>query len=302
VRHFVTALIVVAGLPGHAIAQDPEECEPLLLRAPYESTPAVSAPGVTLGAPIRVKYPEGYFEDPVIAADPATSIVVFEGDDSGPEVPGTARAIGDSLVFTPDAPYAPDTRYAGVAFGLDADFVFNFRTGSSFDMGPPQLGPLQEVVATRIDEDSCDAASGSYRIDVSFGGATDDGPPGDIEYLLYLSRGPEVDAPELRAVLRNQSAGDQIMAFIAEASEVASPVCVSIVAVDGVGNLDDTAAPLCDDPIQGSFFEPLCSASPGQSSSGPIAWLALVAVVLFWRRRTPRSRAGLWVRPRSDIT
>jgi uncharacterized protein (TIGR03382 family) len=281
----VVAAVVLASLPGLATAQDPPECDDPLLRAPYEITPAVSAPGVTLGAPIRVKYPEGYFDDPVIGADPRTSIVVFEGDESGPEVRGTARAVGDSLVFTADAPYRSETRYAGVAFGLDADFSFNFRTGESFDLGPPQMGVLQEITATRVEDDSCDAPVGSYRIDVSFGGATDDGPPGDIEYLLYLSRGPEVEAPELVQTLRNQSAGDQIMAFVAEASEVASPICVSVVAVDGVGNVDDTARPLCDDPIQGSFFEPLCSASPERSSNPPLVGLALVAWVLF-RRRT----------------
>jgi len=285
-----SALLIVlsaALLPSAALAQDPPpECDGPILRAPFEITPAVSAPGVTLGAPIKVQYPAGYFEDPIIGADPATSIVVFVGDESGPEVPGTARAIGDTLVWTADAPFEQSTRYAGVAFGLDADFAFNFRTGLSFDLGPPQLGALAELAATRNEEDSCDAPAGSYRIDVSFGGAVDDGPPGDIEYLLYLSRGPEVDEPQLRNAVRNQSEGDQVMAFTAMASEVASPICVTVIAVDGVGNVDDTVPPLCDDPIQGSYFEALCSATPGRGRTPPVSWaLALIFVVLLRRAR-----------------
>jgi uncharacterized protein (TIGR03382 family) len=289
VRVFAVAVALIA-VPGAAAAQDPDECEDPLVREPLEITPAVSAPRVTLGAPIVVRYPEGYFEDPVIGADPATSIVVFEDDESGPEVPGYARAVGDSLVFTPDEPFRPSSVYAGIAFGIDADLPFNFRTGTSFDLGPPEAGALLEMSATKIEEDSCDATAGSYRIDVSFGGATDDGPPGDIEYLLYLSRGPEVDAPQLRAKLRNQSDGDQIMAFIAEPSEVASPICVSVVAVDGVGNVDDTAAPLCDDPIQGSFFEPLCSAAPTRGGATPLATFGVAVLLLARRRRRRRDR------------
>ncbi len=284
VRALVLAIPLVA-VSAVAAAQDAGTCVGSDLRAPLEITPAVGAPNVTLGAPIEVRYPPGYFDDPVIGADPTTSIVVFEGSESGPMVTGRSRAVGDILVFTPDEPFAPGTIYVGTAFGLDADFPFNFRTGSSFDLMPPVAGSVLEMTATKIEEDSCDATAGSYRIDVSFEGATDDGPPGDIEYLLYLSRGPEVDAPQLRARLRNQSAGNQIMAFIAEPSEIASPVCVSVVAVDGVGNVDDSATPLCDDPIQGSFFEPLCSASPGRTGDLPQPVWALALLALVLRRR-----------------
>lgn len=272
-----------------ALAQEPDECEDPVLRAPIEVTPAVGAPNVTLGAPIKVRYPEGYFEDPVIGADPATSIIVFLGDDTGPMVTGFARAVGDTLVFTPDASFEPGARYSGTAFGLDADFDFSFRTGSNFDIRPPSLGSILSMAATQNGEESCDTPAGSYRVDVSFEAATDDGPPGDIEYQLYLSRGPEVEEPQLRARVRNQSAGEQIMAFIATGEEVASPICVSVLAIDGVGNVTESPNPYCDDPIQGSFFEPLCSAAPASpgSPSVPAGATVLFAVLLagFRRRR-----------------
>ncbi|RLB48651.1 MAG: hypothetical protein DRJ42_22705 [Deltaproteobacteria bacterium] len=284
----VSGAWVVTQSPAPASAQIPEECEEPVIRAPIEVTPAVGAPNVTRGAPIKVRYPEGYFEDPVIGADPATSILVFLGDDTGPEVPGYARAVGDTLVFTPDAPFESMTRYAGIAFGIDADFNFSFRTGFGFDIGPPTLGAILNMSSTRIEEDSCDALAGSYRVDVSFDAADDDGPLGDIEYQLYLSRGPEVDAPQLRARVRNQSTAEQIMAFIASPEEVASPICVSVIAVDGVGNVTETRDAFCDDPIQGSFFEPLCSAAPGAPGSRPgvpgaLAFLAVLLLVI--RRR-----------------
>jgi hypothetical protein len=194
-------------------------------------------------------------------------------------VPGAISVIGDVLVFVPDTVFEPRTRYEGTAFGFDSDFDFRFTTGSVFDAAPPTFDALTSMSSSRIEEASCDAPDGGYRIDVSFPAASDDGPPGDIEYFLFLTRGPSVEAPLLKKRARNQTPGEVIMAFVLDPSEASSPICVSVLAVDGVGNVSGGDDVICDDPIEGSFFEPLCSVSSvGVRPSAP-PWLALSAIV-----------------------
>ncbi len=280
---FVAATgIGAAGVPASAAAQS--GCDDPPTRAPLEITPAVGASGVTLGAPIKVRYPDGYFEDPLIGADPLTSIEVTL---DGAPWPGAIHVIGDTLVYIPDPPFEPSVEYEGVATGIDAVLPFHFRTGRTFDLGPPVLGEITSLSSARVDAPTCEVPDGGYRIDVTFEAATDDGPPGDIEYLLYLTRGPEVDQPELETRVRNLSPGEVVMAFLVPAAEVAAPICVSVIAVDGVGNVDDDGRPYCDDPVKGNFFAPLCSATPGRGpfEAGGTACVSLALLVLFARRR-----------------
>ena len=73
------------------------------------------------------------------------------------------------------------------------------------------------------------------------------------------------------------------MAFVLSPEEAVSPGCVVVHAVDGVGNVDDDMEPECFEPVQGNFFEPLCSASRVEGRH----WLSwgLLALVLRRRRR-----------------
>jgi len=257
-------------------------------RGPIEVTPAVRATGVTLGAPVKVRYTTGYFEDPSIDADPSTAISLMLASTLDP-VPGEVDVIGDTLVFVPDFPLGARVTYVGSARSVDRTLEFQFTTGASFDVGPPDLVELTSMTSARVGE-TCEAPDGGYRIDVAFDPANDDGPPGDIEYFLYMSRGPEVESPVLVGRARNVAPTEVIMAFVVEPAQVVSPICVTVHALDGAGNVDDDTPPLCGDPIKGNFFEPLCSAWRGRGAGSPvpIGIYAMLLGLTVWRRRGVR--------------
>ncbi len=275
------------------------DCPTSAGRGPLRLTPSSGAAGVTLDAFIKVEYSQGYFGDPSIGADPASSISVTSSD-TGAAVPGQVQVIGDDLIFTPNRLLDADARYEGVAHGIDFDLPFNFRTGSAIDMAPPTMGTILKAGSSQVSH-SCEAPDGGYRIDVSFRPATDDGPLGSIEYLLYLSRGKNVGAPKLMARLRNFTADPSAtitMAFILTTSDASEPVCMVVRAVDGVGKTDTGDQHICFDPIQGNFFAPMCTitaagASPrGTGAGGGAGACAIVlgGLVLTRRRRGRRAR------------
>lgn len=285
----VTAFALVSLCWGPARAQDGGvlECDDALLRGPQEVTPATNASGVTLDAPVKVLFSPGYFEIPGI--DPASIIEVrrcgellpVECETLGELVAGEVQVIGDrTLYFLPARILAPGEQYAGVVRGIDQDLSIAFRTGFSVDTGPPQLSRVDTPTTSQVGT-SCEAPMGGYRVDVSFPPATDDGSPGSIEYLLYLTRGAGIEAPELRRRARNFSTGLVTMAFVLAPEEATSPVCVVVHAVDGVGNVDRDMEPRCFEPITGDYFEPVCSASTAPSGA---LWLLLVAWAVRRRR------------------
>ncbi|MEM9192636.1 MAG: hypothetical protein AAGF12_25905 [Myxococcota bacterium] len=293
-RYLTLAVLASLVSPGLASAQGDEECEDPVVQGPEEATPAFGVRGVTLGAPVRIRYTDGFFTGGVFEGDPA-EIFSLRLAETGELVPGRVEVILDTLIFTPDAPYLPMTEYEAVALGTGGS-AFNptFVTGDAFDTGPPDFGNISDVRAFEQDR-SCDAPNGGFRIDVTFEAATDDGPDGDIEYLLYLSRGPNVEAPELQRRVRNQTPGGVIVAFNLEPEDAVSPICVAVHAVDGVGNVDDDGQPRCEDPIQGNFFEPLCAVeAPGVAGAAPYGALGLLVVMGVGRilRRRSACRRG----------
>ncbi len=282
-------LLSVSACWGRAQAQDAgvTGCDEVLTRGPLEVTPATNATGVTLDAPVKVRFSPGYFELPGV--DPASLIELrrcgelsaVECETLGEPVAGEVQVIGDrTLYFVPAHDLSPRELYAGVVRGIDQDLGIAFRTGFSADVGPPQLGTVDTPTTAQVGP-SCEAPAGGYRVDVSFEPATDDGSAGSIEYLLYLTRGGGLEAPELRRRARNFSTGLVTMAFVLSPEEAASPVCIVVHAVDGVGNVDADMEPRCFEPITGDYFEPACNA--GAAGSG--GWLGLLGVLLFRRRR-----------------
>lgn len=288
---FLPVAVLLVSLPAVARAQDEEGCDDVPSRRPLVVTPTPGGVGATLEAPVRVRYSPGYFDDPTVRIPPEESLYLWRCEDgdsaceSGDPVSGGVEVIGDELVFRPVAPFEPDTLYGGIARGVDGDIPFTFRTGRFFDMGPPEFGGILKVGSDWV-EHECDAPEGGYRIDVKVDRAVDDGPGGDIEYFLYLTRGPEVEAPQLRARQRNFSGEDGIpMAFVLEPSEAVSPICIAVHAVDGVGNVAESD-PHCFDPIEGNFFEPLCAVSaPGTASGARWALLGILPIGLLIARR-----------------
>ena len=291
------ALAVLAGAaPAVALAQDePGEClDPP--RAPIEVTPASGSGGVTLDAPVLVRYADGYFGPDGPGGRPASLLRVWrcEGGcgsvcsrEEGLPVPGTVQRLGDTLAFLPEDALDPSSAYVGRAEGVDGSLDFAFCTSSRLDSGPPSFGDIDEASSAVVGA-TCDLPDGGFRIGVFFEPASDDGPPGSIEYRLYQTRGEEISAPVLVDRVRNFATDVITMSFLLPQDHAATPICVQVVAVDGVGNVTQGSAERCLDPVTRVAFEGLCSVStPGAATSPP--WpLALALLVLAWRRARAR--------------
>lgn len=268
---------------GPVRAQDAGTCDPSPQESgPVEVSPASQAQRVALNAWVQVRYSPGALAgvlrpDELIEVSRCASLT---GPCSSDPVSGRVQAIGDVLFFVPDSPWLATARYAGIARGLDFDLEFGFQTGERNDDLAPQFNGVTDVSTARTPA-RCESPDGGYRVDVRFQPATNtDGSPGSLEYLLYLVRGPTVDAPELRSRLRNFSTGsrDEItMAFVLSPEEASAPVCIVVHAVDGVGHVDSSMSPYCFEPVSELFFEGLCSAggdpAPGFGALVVVGWL-----------------------------
>ena len=148
--------------------------------------------------------------------------------------------------------------------------------------------------ATSVPVDiACESPEGGYRVEVQFPPALDDGPAGSLEYWLYLSRGAEQGAPVVRSRARGYRAQVITMAFVLTPEEAAEPICVDIVAVDGVGRISNGQATACLDPYDRSYFSGLCAVAgaTSDSSHGPTLWL-LLAAMMVGRRKYSREQRG----------
>ena len=270
--------------------------EPVARQA-VEVFSADNANGVSLDAPVRARYSPGYFGPGGPGGDPTTMITLLQCPSSGAScstldcvdgegefVPGRVQVLGDELIFVPDVDWQSGTAYRGIARGVDATLEFTFCTGTSDDAGPAELGTINSVTSTIVDEERCDAPRGSYRISVFFPPATEFGPPGSVEYLLFQTRGTGIDGPVLRDRVRNFATDEIPMAFALPPEQATSPICVTVAAVDGVGNVDyadNEGGEVCVDPVQGNFFEPLCSVSaPGTRARWTLV-LAAAGFIVF---------------------
>lgn len=271
------------------------DCDEPPFRGPLEVTPASGAGGVTIDARVKVRYGDGTLGpelDPTSLielrlCDPAD---IFNCDTTGELVPGRAQIVGDRWVFfVPSGDLVPSSQYAGIARGAEGDFEFTFRTGTGRDLSPPRLGNVDAPSTARVDR-PCEGGRG-YRVDVRFDGATDDGPQGSIEYLLYLTRGATVEAPELRARVRSLATAETTMAFSLSDAEAVAPVCFVVHAVDGLDRVDADMEPVCFEPVQGTYFA-ACSASPGGAGAGGFGALVLGGALVAMGRRRLRGRRG----------
>jgi len=282
--------VALSGLFGASVARGDDagidDCAPPAELGPLEFFPASSANGVALNSAVRVRYTPGFFE---IWRDPLTRLLEVRDDADAP-VAGTLERLGDTLVFRPDVPWRPNSQYEGTAFGIDIlQTRFRFRTGNRNDVLPPVFDGTPTISPAVVDARAC-VDDGGYRIDVTIAPATDsDGAEGDIEYLLFQTRGPQLERPLLRSRARNFAGISIPLAFTLTPSEAVSPVCIAILAVDGVGHT--VSGPTrCVDPIQGNFFAPLCSVSApgaprGVASSMSVALLGAALAAVLARRR-----------------
>jgi hypothetical protein len=306
VRCVAPVLALLLAAPG-ARAQDgglPEECFDDEVLVPQEVFPAVNAQQVNLDAPLRVRYTAGTFEELPGLSPRSLLTVVRCADPDGfdpcladPEepVPGLVQVLGDELVFLPDGGWQPESRYSGLARGPDGeDLLLGFRTGVSLDVDPPSwprsFDVLTEPTSTPREDGPCGEVGG-FRIATSFEPARDDGPAASIEYLLFQIAGAGLEAPRLRARLRSFPTASVPMAFVLPPSEAGSPISIQVWAVDGVGRVARSEVEEVY-PLQGNFFEALCSVgAPGRDRGAPLWPLAAVGVgAAWWARRRARRR------------
>lgn len=300
------AVLVLAAAPD-ARAQDEEDCDDdgSIAREPIEVTPASGAMGVTIDAPIAVLYSRGYFgpEGPgdapetlirVVRCPSGTSCGLGCMADDGVDVPGSVQVIGDQLIFLADGGLEPAATYVGRATGVDDVLDFRFCTGAMPDVRRPELGAFIDAEPAETTA-ACVLPEGGRLIGLRWEQATDDGPPGSIEYLLYLTRANGVEAPELRDRLRNYASPEVTLNLRLGPEEAASPVCVRMFAIDGVGNLSEGSPQQCFDPLTTAAFQPLCAVSaPGAARRdvrGMLAGLGsfgILALVLAARRSRRR--------------
>lgn len=207
-------------------------------------------------------------------------------------VPATWQRVGetDRFVVRPNELLEPMTKYR-VVVGIDTlpKRELTFVTSDLVDTQPPQFNFGQDRV-TRFSSIEC-GDEGRRRVTLEFDRATDDGDQGSIEYLLYLTRASGLDAPRLMA-RQYLALGSESMSFALEPEQLATPVCVVVDAVDGVGNHAEGIDEFCFDPLQGSFFEPCSVARRSRPwHAGFLAWLLAASLAL--RVRSRRLRAAV---------
>ncbi len=268
--------------------------EPPALRGPQEVTPATSASGVPLNAIVVARYSEGYFE--VSREEPSELVELYDcADDfpaawggscevTGAPVAGRVSVAGDRLFFEPIERLRANQIYAGFFRGAEQDLDIVFTTGALEDTQAPQMGTVLPPSSTDIEE-SCENPDGGVRIAVRFEPAVDDSSEGSLEYLLYQTRGEGITAPILQSRLRHFASDELVMAFVIPPDQALETACVVVRVVDGVGLADESEA-VCFEPLQGPYFEPLCSAAPVR---GGASWLGLPLLLWgFARRRRAR--------------
>ncbi len=260
-------------------------------RGPIEVSPASGANAASLDAPVLVRYGAGYF-GPDGPGDPPSTLfqLVTCGDCStscdvttGTAVPGLVQTAGDDLLFLPDGGFSAQTRYAGHVTGIDNELDFNFCTGSRPDTAPPSAAIMGEPTSAHIGAVAC-LPSGGYRIQVYFPPASDDGPPGSIEYLLFQTRGHDISAPVLVDRVRNFQTDRITMSFLIADADVGAPICLQVVTVDGDGHATVPVGDRCFDPVGHVTFQG-CATSPSRRGNGLLGLASIGALVLVARRR-----------------
>lgn len=275
------------------------QCE-MVPQAPMEVTPASGAQGVTTDAWVMARFSPGYFGPTGPGDDPST-LLALEACGScdvssmpcmlgeGMPVDGEVQVFADDLYFLPSQPLTSRTRYVGRVDGLEGTIPFSFCTGFSADSSPPQIPDILETDSVSVG-DSCELENGGYRIGVYMEPATDDGPSGSLEYLLFLTRGDGVTAPVLVDRVRNFAAGQITMRVFLPPERATSEICVRAAVMDGVGNVTLQDEEKCFDPVTKVTFQG-CSIAQGRSPQ--LLWLAFTAgLVITWRARRRGVRAS----------
>lgn len=295
-----SALGVMMALPAFGEAQA-EEC-----RAPrlgVESTiPISGARDIPTNVLIRGRYPTGYLDEY------GGEIALY--DAGGEPVEGeVVRASSRMLYFIPREALDPSSEYRAIFSGVDGDFEASFVTTDRIDESAPtapiivrteaqrsetrcgsELGPRPEVDE---DEGGLEVESGLIRIGLVFETADDDTSISSLEYLLYRTRGPELEAPRLIArASQTVFAGEtQTIGAILTEAEADGESCFVLIVEDAL--LRRTVSePECFGPkAPHHAFDSLCAAVDLRGTASLFLPI-LGGLALVWLRRRAAGPIG----------
>ncbi|MCG8554270.1 MAG: Ig-like domain-containing protein [Proteobacteria bacterium] len=274
-----------------------------------EWIPASGAQGVTLDAHIIMRFRHS-IEVSKLNANPFTLLeldaTTCTPKDAVRRIAGALRQLDShTLAFTPDRSFRNSTWYwADVVTAQGSPSTLAraqtcFKTGETLGVDPPMFPPGARPLEVSTDPAaSCGGPDGSRLVSLIFPPAVTSGSEGSLEYLVFLTNAEDLQAPVLRRRERHLAGGSVNTGFVLGPDELGSPVCVAIVAVDGMGNLSGNELRTCFDPLSGSFFAPLCSLSgpPGAGGRPPAGLLWVLPVVWLglrsrrWGRRMGPNR------------
>jgi hypothetical protein len=167
----------------------------------------------------------------------------------------------------------------------------NFTTGTTIDSAPPSFPGLAGVTwdLERETDDCVDELVERFVFDIDVGTATDDGGVGGLTLLLFQTRGPGITGLPVPLPPRAWPAdGMRVQIRLAKADAVGE-ICFAGIARDPTGLISDSGAvEACVHTTDPPFFRGCSVSGPGPHSGVAAATLALIAVPLWFRRRTRR--------------
>lgn len=257
---------LVVSLPADGAEGVPTE--PLFFRARYAPTAVYRGEPVTLARD---------------GAEPQEITAAFETTES-------------TLGAMPDEPLTPSTSYVlrwpalsdadETALGEGREVAFTTGAGSA--AGPPMFQGIESIAwdAEKARDDCVGSSIERYVFDLRVGEWSDEGGPGTLEALVFLSEGPGRDpseGPELVAVASLPAPRDTIEVKLPR-DESIGRVCFSAVARDVTGFFSAATSESCVETEHPPFFGGCAAAGRSPGAVG----LPIVLAVLWLSRRRDR--------------
>lgn len=295
------ALIAWLGVVNPAAAQNRCFVEGTTLPANYahfaDAFPAGDSSMVPLDGFIRLRYYGRVPEGPLFveAVSTSGSAVTIAGQVNVVDA-ATPNDFAE-IHFQSAEAFQPLSRYR-VTFpditGGAASNRFEFTTGSvQCGTTPPAFEGLRgdPTVVTNGETDQCGDPH-AMTVSLHWTRASSAWPMGDLEYIVYQTRGAGIGGPVERARQRGRlvnndlcaqsasgsSADGQCMSFRLTSANASQPMCFNVQALDAFGRTDGNREEKCVDPDVGASFVG-CTAAPGGPQHKPLGWLLIAASV-----------------------
>lgn len=264
--------------PAHLIAQVESDCR-TPRRAVQTTIPISGARDIPVDILLRGRYPAGYL------AEYGAEIELY--DEADQLVEGKTMELSEEMLyFIPAELLETDSTYRAIFSGVEGDLEVSFQTSSRKDLRAPTKPVIVETEAG-ISEPRCGLAGGETRVGFVFETSDDDSSISSLEYLLYRTRGPALEAPQLlartsQAVLPGET---QTIGALLSDEEAEGRSCFVIVVEDAL-NRRASSQPSCFGPKTSEHsFDGLCSATPSRHAASHWLPILLALGFLYFRAR-----------------